>query len=110
MECVELNPRFPEWRVLRGHWFQSAGKPTHSNTERVERKPFWGFAPNEPIFRFRSIRRVAVAVSDATTESGVCSVEILKQGYVSTRGPSPKGRQNPLAHPNELVEMNSGYE
>ena len=51
--------RFPEWRVHRGHWFQSAGKPTYSHSELAERKPFWVFAPNEPIFRLRSIRRVA---------------------------------------------------
>ena len=79
---------------------QSACKPTHSHCEQAERQPFWGFAPNEPIFRFRSIRRVAV--SDATTESGVSSVEILEQGCVSTRGSSPKGCQNPLAHPSSM--------
>ena len=58
-------------------------KPTHSNSEQAERKPFWGFAPNEPIFRFRSIRGVAAsasdAASDAVTDSGVSSVEILKR-------------------------------
>ena len=42
---------------------------------KAERKPFWGFAPNEPIFRFRSIRRVA----DAATDSGDRSVAILKR-------------------------------
>ena len=83
--------RFPEWRVLRGHWFQSARKPTHSNTEQAERQPIWVFAPNEPIFRFRSIRRVAVTVSVAATDSGVSSFEILEKGYVSTRGSSSKG-------------------
>ena len=37
------------------------GKPTHSHFEKAVRKPFWVFAPNEPIFRSRSIRRVAVS-------------------------------------------------
>ncbi len=52
LECVELNPRFPEWRVLCGHWFQSgasrrtpAVSKRNINRTRASRQtnPFFGF-------------------------------------------------------------------
>ena len=123
LECVELAPSFRNGVSSAGTGSKArASRRTQTLSKRnVNRSgssrqtnPFFGFdrfagsryvnrsgasRQTNPFFGFDRFAGSRSRSRMRHTESGVCSVENLKQGCVSSRKSSPKGCQNPLAHP-----------